>query len=81
MAWDLGRIWTLSLPQTVLASQTHLLPSPREERVGRGLGEGWLAKTPHACRVIARLLSTKQAQFIRRLKSPSSPRPSPPLLV
>jgi hypothetical protein len=31
--------------------------------------------------VIARLLKTKQAQFISRLESPSSPQPSPPLFV
>jgi hypothetical protein len=31
--------------------------------------------------VIAWLLRTKQAQFIRRLRSTSSPQPSPPLFV
>ena len=54
---------------------------PRPARNERGLGEGRLAKTPHTHCVIAKLLRTKQAQYIRRLESPSSPRPSPPLFV
>ena len=68
----------MSLPPAVLVSQARLVPSPREERAGRGLGRG---AAPHPRRAIAWLLRTKQARYISRLESSSSPRPSPPLFV
>jgi (E)-4-hydroxy-3-methyl-but-2-enyl pyrophosphate reductase len=79
---DKAFIWTLSLPPAVLVSQARVGSLAPRGTSGERVRERGGSQKPRIPRcVIARLLRTKQAQYIRRLESPSSPRPSPPLFV